>query len=187
MAVIGFSTNLYFVTSTVVDWIDVFTRPVYKNIVLESLRYCQQQKGLDIYAWVLMTNHLHLIASVRQTDNSGHAVTNISDVLRDFKKFTNKRIITAIQENPQESRKEWILDRCWFRGANDLKIKNFKFWQDGCYIETICKYDFYRQKLDYIHLNPVRQEIVDRPEHYLYSSARDYCGGKGLIDVIVQP
>jgi hypothetical protein len=91
----------------------------------------------------------------------------------------------AIADNEQESRKEWLLDRCWFRGANDRKITNFKFWQDGSYIETIDSYEFYRQKADYIHMNPVRQEIVERPEEYLYSSARDYAGEKGLLDVVV--
>ena len=123
-----------------------------------------------------MTNHLHMIVAAPQ----------ISDVLRDFKKFTSKAIVNAIEQNPQESRKEWLMDRCWFRGANDSKIKNYKFWQDGNYVETIHSYDFYKEKLNYIHMNPVRQEIVEKPEDYLYSSARDYCGVKGCINVIVQ-
>ena len=87
MAIISFTRELYFTTSTVVDWIDVFTRPVYKNIVVESLRYCQAQKGLDIYAWVLMTNHLHTIVGIRKPE------TSIGDILRDFKKFTSKSIV----------------------------------------------------------------------------------------------
>lgn len=128
-----------------------------------------------------MTNHLHTIVGIRKPD------TSIGDILRDFKKFTSKSIVKAIQENVRESRSEWLLDRFWLRGANDAKIKDFKFWQDGNHVETIYSYEFYRQKLDYIHLNPVRQEIVERPEHYLYSSARNYIGEAGLIDVIVQP
>ena len=181
MPILGLTRELYFTTSTVVDWIDVFTRPVYKRIIVESLRYCQLQKGLDIYAWVLMTNHLHLLAGVSKPG------TFISDILRDFKKFTSKSIVKAIEQNASESRREWMLDRCWFRGANDKKITNFRFWQEGNYVETIRSYEFYRQKLNYIHQNPVRQEIVERAEEYLYSSARNYCGERGLIDVIVQP
>ena len=177
MATIALTRELYFTTSTVIDWMDVFTRPVYKHVVVESLRYCQAQKGLDIYAWVLMTNHLHLIAGSNKAD------TTIGDILRDFKKFTSKGIVKAIQDNDHESRKEWLLDRCWFRGVNDSKITNYKFWQEGNHIETIYSYEFFRQKLDYIHNNPVRQEIVERPKEYLYSSARDYCGDRGLIDV----
>ena len=176
----GFLTQeLYFTTSTVVDWIDVFTRPQYKQIIIESLSYCQEEKGLDIYAWVLMTNHLHMVTGVHDDKQT------ISDILRDFKKFTSKKIIASIEENPEESRKVWMLDRFWFVGNNDKKIKNFKFWQDGNNIEQIYSYDFFKQKVNYIHMNPVRQEIVERPEDYLYSSARAYAGMNGLLKVMV--
>ena len=170
--------ELYFTTTTVVDWLDVFTRPRYKHIIVESLEYCQANKGLDIYSWVLMTNHLHMIVGT-----SGAA--SIGDVLRDFKKFTSKGVVKAIQENEQESRQEWMMNRFRFRAANDKKITNFKFWQDDNYVENIVSYDFYRQKLNYIHENPVRQEIVARAEDYLYSSARNYAGMDGLLKVIV--
>ena len=170
--------ELYFTTTTVVDWLDVFTRPRYKHIIVESLEYCQANKGLDIYAWVLMTNHLHMIVAT-------NGAASIGDVLRDFKKFTSKGIVKAIQENEQESRQEWLLNRFRFRAANDKKITNFKFWQDDNYVENIISYDFYKQKLDYIHENPVRQEIVARAEDYLYSSARNYAGMDGLLKVIV--
>ena len=170
--------KLYFTTSTMVDWMDIFTRPQYKHIIVESLEYCQANKGLDIYAWVLMTNHLHMIVGMRGEDAIG-------DVLRDFKKFTSKKIINAIHENQQESRKEWLLSRCSFRAANDKKIASYKFWQEGNHIEQIDTYEFYKQKLDYIHQNPVRQEYVEYPQDYLYSSARNYAGMDGLIKVIV--
>lgn len=176
----GFLTQeLYFTTTTVVDWIDVFTRPIYKQIILDSLTYCQKEKGLDIYAWVLMSNHLHMVVGVRNDEQT------ISDILRDFKKFTSKKIIACIEENPEESRKVWMLDRFWFVGNNDKKIKNYKFWQDGNNIEQIYTYEFLQQKVNYIHNNPVKQEIVERPEDYLYSSARNYAGLKGLLDVII--
>ena len=77
------------------------------------------------------------------------------------------------------------MDRFWFRGANDSKIKNFKFWQEGNHIETINTYEFYREKLNYIHMNPVKQEIVESPEQYLYSSARNYYGEKGLLEITI--
>ncbi len=170
--------ELYFTTSTVVDWMDVFTRPLYKHIVVESLEFCQANKGLDIYAWVLMTNHLHMTVGVRG-DNT------IGDVLRDFKKFTSKSIILSIQENKQESRQKWMLDRCSFRAANDKKVASYKFWQEDNHVEQIYTHDFYRQKLEYIHQNPVRQEIVEHAEDYLYSSARNYAGMSGLLNVIV--
>ena len=86
--------EICFITSTIVEWVDVFTRPVYKQIIVDSLKYCQESKGLDIYAWVLMSNHLHAIVSAREG-------CNLSDILRDFKKFTSKRIIEAINQEPE--------------------------------------------------------------------------------------
>lgn len=181
MTTSDFTQELHFITATVVDWIDVFTRHDYKRIIVDSLVFCQQNKGLDIYAWVLMSNHLHMIAGTKERTLS------MGDIIRDFCKYTSKSIVYAITENSKESRREWMLDRFHFRGMNDSKITNFRFWQEGSYIEAISTRQFYRQKLEYIHMNPVRQGIVDRPEHYLYSSARNYQGERGLIDVIVQP
>ena len=180
MTAISLTKELYFTTTTVIDWMDVFTRPLYKHIVIESLAYCQDNKGLDIYAWVLMTNHLHMIVGI-----SGE--NTIGDILRDFKKFTSKSIVKAIKDNQQESRKDWMINHFWFRGANDKKITNYKFWQEDNYVEQLNSYAFYKQKLDYIHLNPVRQEIVQEPSDYLYSSARNYAGLDGLLKVIVAP
>ena len=178
MPILNLSRELYFTTSTVIDWIDVFTRPLYKHIITDSLSYCQKNKGMELYAWVLMTNHLHMILGVKEG-------TTIGDVMRDFKKFTSKAVVKAIENNLQESRRDWILDKCWFRGANDKKITNFKFWQDDSHVEQLDSYEFFQQKLNYIHMNPVRQEIVERPEDYLYSSARNYAGLNGMIDVTV--
>jgi REP element-mobilizing transposase RayT len=113
-----------------------------------------------------MSNHLHIIASATDEDN-------LSNILRDFKKFTSKAIIDAIKENP-ESRKEWMLNLFWYAGKNNNKIRNFKVWQDGNDAKEIFLTPFLEQKMDYIHFNPVRAEIVANPEEYLYSSARDY-------------
>jgi putative transposase len=103
---------IYFITSTVHQWVDVFSRKDYCNILIESLKFCQKEKGLKIYAWVIMCNHIHLII---QSDK-----TPLSDILRDFKKFTASKIIKAIESNPKESRKKWLLwllkkdNKIWF-------------------------------------------------------------------------
>lgn len=170
--------ELYFITTTVVDWVDLFTRPKYKHIIVDSLAYCQENKGLKIYAWVLMNNHLHMIVSAG-------AETTVSDILRDFKKFTSKRILAELEVDSQESRREWMLDRYRFAAANDKKITNYRFWQDGYHPMLLYSHDFFLQKLNYIHQNPVRQEIVATQEEYLYSSAIDYAGGKGVLEVMV--
>ena len=167
--------ELSFITTTIVDWVDLFTRPVYKHIIIDSLKYCQKEKGLEIYAWVLMSNHLHMITGTKE----GFL---LSDIMRDFKKFTSKEITKAIEE-VNESRRDWMLNRFEFAGNNDNKIKYYKVWQEGYDETTIFLIDFFNQKLNYIHMNPVRAEIVTEPHHYLYSSALNYAGEKGLLDV----
>jgi putative transposase len=168
---------LYYITITVVDWVDVFTRPVYKHLIIDSLKHCQKEKGLEIYAWCLMTNHIHLIAGASEG-------FHLSDILRDFKKYTSKKIIKLIQEE-QESRREWMLYRFEYAAKFNNKIKEHKFWQDGNEPKEIHTNEFLDQKLNYIHNNPVESEIVYESQHYLFSSAIDYAGGKGLLDIII--
>ena len=159
--------ELHFITITVVDWVDIFTRPLYKRIITDSLAYCQQSKGLRVFAWVLMSNHLHAIV-----DASGEL--SVADIVRDFKKYTSKRLLREIQTNPNESRREWMLNRFRYAGNNDKKITNYRLWQEGYHPEQIYTYGFYKQKLDYIHLNPVKAGMVRRPERYKYSSMAEY-------------
>ena len=175
---IPLTKQLFFTTSTVIDWVDIFSRPAYRHIVVESLDYCQKQKGLRIYAWVLMTNHLHMVVSTEREQTVG-------DILRDFKKFTNKKILKVLETDEHESRHVWMLDRFRFSGANDRRITNYRFWQEGNHIEEIYTQEFLLQKINYIHQNPVRAEIVTRAEDFLYSSAVNYAGEKGLLDVEV--
>lgn len=171
------SEEIYFLTMTIVDWVDVFTRPPYKHLIVNSLEYCQNHKGLELYAWCLMTNHLHMIAIAAEGYHLYH-------ILRDFKKHTSKGIIELIQEEP-ESRKDWMLYRFDFAGKYNSKIKDYKVWQDGNEPKSLHTNDFMDQKLNYIHDNPVRAEIVDEPHHYRYSSAINYAGGSGLLEVIL--
>jgi hypothetical protein len=104
--------------------------------------------------------------------------------MRDFKKHTSKQITAAIlSEN--ESRKEWMMNRFEYAGKNDNKIKYYKFWQDGNEAKPINNFEFLKQKIDYIHNNPVKAEIVEYPEQYKFSSAIDYAGGKGLLNILL--
>jgi REP element-mobilizing transposase RayT len=160
---------VHFLTFTVHQWTDVFTRKDYSDLLLESLIYCQKNKGLEIYSWVIMSNHIHLIASAKNE--------NLSDIIRDFKKFTAKQIFKAIQDNPKESRKSWLIlalshqNQIWF-------------WEDGYHGEEIFSLKFFRSKVNYIHQNPVRAGIVEKEEEYLNSSAGDFYGiRKGSIQL----
>jgi REP element-mobilizing transposase RayT len=168
----------YFITTTIVGWIDVFTREVQKERLVESLKYCQDKKGLVIYAWCLMSNHLHMIC------HSANEEILLSDIIRDFKTFTSKQIIKTILEEP-ESRKDWII-RYFEESCEGLKRnQKYKVWQTGFHAEEIRTQKFLEQKLDYIHNNPVKARTVEFPEHYLYSSARNYAELEGLIPVVI--
>lgn len=170
-------SKLYFVTCTVVQWVDVFTRRHYKDLVVDSLRYCADNKGLEIYAYCLMTNHLHMIVGTNHTP--------IEFIMRDMKRHTSKYLYELIETDCEESRSKWI---CWiFRRAGEQNSANkqHQLWQQGFHPIELDTSALFEQKLDYIHNNPVVAGFVDEPQHYLYSSARDYCGDKGLLDVIV--
>jgi REP element-mobilizing transposase RayT len=166
----------YFLTLTVEGWIDVFTRKNHKITIVESLRYCQMEKGLEIYGYCLMPSHLHLL--VRATGNS-----TLSEILRDFKKFTAKAIIKNIQSDT-DSRREWMLEYFSRARERSRKNKDFKFWQDGNHAEEISSNRFFDEKLDYIHNNPVKELIVELPEDYLFSSARNYAGLENYLEII---
>ena len=172
--------EVFFVKDTVVDWVDIFTRPIYRHIIIESLQYCQKEKGLIIYAWVIMTNHMHMIVGSKGENK-------VSDILRDFKKFTSKEIIRTLLVESTESRRDWMLNRFEYAGKNDKKIKNYRFWQEGNDAQEIFLNDYFNQKLNYIHDNPVKAEFVNRAENYKYSSAIDWVpmaiGRKGLLEV----
>lgn len=118
------SNEKYFLTLTVIDWIDTFTRKELCEVVTDSLKYCQKHKGLQIYAWCLMPSHLHLVVSKENEKD------NLSDIMRDFKKYTSKLIVKTVTEIA-ESRKKWLLNHFGFAGKIDPKIKYYKFWQDG--------------------------------------------------------
>ncbi|MEL6944742.1 MAG: transposase, partial [Bacteroidota bacterium] len=113
--------GLYFLTLTVVGWIDIFSRADYKHIILDSLRYCQKEKGLNVYAYIIMSNHIHLIASAKE----GYELSNI---LRDFKKFTAKQILKRIQ-NGTESRKEWLMYLFRFFAKGNVRNREHQFWR----------------------------------------------------------
>lgn len=217
---------VYFITTTVIDWVDVFTRDKYKKIIAESLDFCRRKKGLCIYAWVLMTNHLHLIVS-HDVDNE-----HLAKVIGDFKKFTSKKVISAIMCNSEESRKRWLLEHFLEENINEnrdascsrsktnsgeyVKVadrvvsgvdsgvvgckptttteskptttsddgkRHYHLWQRG--YDSYCIYNIkhLRQKMDYLHANPVRAGIVDNPMHYRYCSYPNYCGEQGLFEI----
>lgn len=169
--------NLYYLTMTSVAYVDAFSWAPHRVTILNSLAYCQKHKATTIHAWCLMSNHLHLLVSV-------DVYSDLSDFLRDFKKFTSKKIVSEIfLEN--EQRRDWMLYRFQYAGKYKSNIKDFKFWQDGSKVFECHSEKSARKVIDHIHQNPVRALIVDAPAAYLYSSARDYDGIPGILPVTV--
>ena len=169
----------HFVTCTVVGWADALSRPEYKEVILDSLRFCQQRKGLRIYAWVIMANHLHMIVSAA----TGH---KLPDIMRDFKKFTSRTMIDAISNNPSESRREWMLSMFGYAGRSNNDNEIFQFWKGDYHPVTLDTPELFEQRLTYLHENPVRAGIVWEPQDYKYSSAVVYYEQqKGLLDIII--
>jgi|SRR5690554_221344 len=162
----------HFITATVVDWIDVFTRQQYKDIIISSLDYSINNKGLVVFAYVVMSNHVHLI--VQAKDN------NLSDLIRDFKKFTATTIVKEIKES-NDGRFDWMLDRFEKATESHSRNKNFQFWQYGNHPKEVFSEKFLWSKIDYIHLNPVRAGIVKQVEDYIYSSASNYIKDEGVL------
>lgn len=171
------SDQAFFITLTTMGWIDIFTRLNQKQVITNALSYCQQNKGLELYAYCIMSSHIHLLCKA----TNGFVM---SDVIRDFKKFTSKKMIQTIMEEP-ESRREWMLP--YFKKVCEHLKRNqqYKVWQDGYHAEIVETNGFIRQKIDYIHNNPVKEKIVTLPEDYYYSSARNYAGLENDLDVIL--
>lgn len=167
--------GMYFITITVVGWVDLFTRKECKDILMDSLKFCVINKGLVLYAYVIMSSHLHLI--VRANEGSD----GLSAIIRDFKKFTSRNLIKWILDNPLESRRDWLKIVFEYHAKFNSNNQHFQVWQRDNHPEILLHPKFTEQKFNYIHANPVVAGIVNLEEEYIYSSARNYMGRKDFV------
>ena len=161
--------SAHFLTCTIVNWLPVFTRPETVDILLNSFRYLQRERDLRLYGYVILENHLHWIAASQ-------------DLARDvahFKSFTAREIVGCLEELNTYT----LLKQFEFRKRAYRSDRSYQIWQEGSHPQEIQSWDMMRQKLDYIHENPVKRGYVEIPGHWRYSSARDYDGGTGLVEV----
>ena len=159
----------YFVTFTVVEWLPIFSDPEIVTIVLDSLRFLRREREAKILAYVIMENHLHLILSV----------PGIGKLIKEFKSFTARKIIDLYEERKS-------MGNLWKLKRAKLPHKTrstFQVWQEGSHPEQIDNDEMLAQKIEYIHHNPVKRGYVDEPEDWRYSSARDYDGKKGILEI----
>jgi len=158
----------HFITLTVLHWIPVFTRPDTVNILLDSLRFLSKD-GLQVYAWVVLENHCHFVVQSEALDH---------DIAR-FKSWTAKSLIKYLADRNVRQ----ILDQLAFYKKAHKDDRAYQFWQEGVHPELIQGEDMMRQKIEYIHQNPVKRGYVDEAVHWRYSSARDYAGIGGVLEV----
>jgi REP element-mobilizing transposase RayT len=155
--------RLYFVTTSVVNHIQLFKREDFIRIILDSFHYLRTIKGIQIFIFVVMPNHVHFIAWFSEK-------FALADVMRDFKRHTARQMIRQLQaENNQK-----ILGL--LKDASNNKNQEFKVWEGGYDARDIFSVEFLEQKMNYIHYNPCQPQwkLVDSPEEYLWSSARFY-------------
>ena len=155
----------YFVTLTVDSWVDVFTRKEVVDELLKNIRYCQANKGLELFASVIMSNHMHFV--MRRSEGL------LVDLLRDFKSYTAKQLLHLIATLPNESRSEWMLRHFNRAGLTSTQNKDYAFWKKDSHPIELYTSEVFDQKVEYIHMNPVVNGLVSQPEHYLLSSAHD--------------
>jgi len=159
----------HFMTRTIVGWIAVFTRRETVELIYDSWRFLQRERGFQLFGYVILENHLHLIAKADE----------LSDVMQSFKSYTAKRFIELLEQRHAGTMLKQL-------SAHKLKHKTeskYQVWQEGNHPEQIQGDDMMWQKLEYTHNNPVVRGYVDDPLHWRNSSARNYAGQQGLIDV----
>ena len=161
----------HFLTSTVINWLPIFTRPNTTQIILDSFCYLQQTQAVKLYAYVILENHLHWIA---QADDLN------KEIIR-FKSYTAKMLIRYFETHKVKR----ILDELRFRKKQHKQDRQYQLWEEGSHPQCLQNLDMLRQKVDYIHLNPVKRGYVDDAVHWRYSSARNYAGMDGMIPVFM--
>jgi REP element-mobilizing transposase RayT len=159
-------SGLYFVSFATVNWIDVFTRQVYFDVLVESINYCRNEKGMALYCYCFMPSHVHFIFRSKNDQPM--------ELLRDFKKHTSKKVIETIEANPQESRKEWLLWMFERAGKKQGNVMKYQFWQHHNKPIELWSEKVIKQKVNYIHNNPVKSGFVTNAVDWKYSSARNF-------------
>jgi len=160
----------HFLTCTIVGWLPVFTRPEAVEIIFDSWRFLMREKTFRLYGYVILENHLHLIAEA----------PDLANVIKSFKMFTAREIIDLLESHGASV----LLKQLHAMKLPHKTASNYQVWEEGSHPQQIAGDEMMLQKLEYSHNNPVKRGYVDEATHWRYSSARNYAGLPGLIDVI---
>jgi REP element-mobilizing transposase RayT len=167
----GESPYPHFVTCTVVGWLPVFTRPETVQILLDSWQFLQDQNRMLLLGYVILENHWHFIATAE----------DLAKEVGDFKSYTARRIIDYLSERHVVT----LLEGLEYHKARHKSDRQYQLWHEGNHPKMIDSEAMMRQKLEYIHDNPVKRGYVDDPTHWRYSSARNYAGMPSLVSVTI--
>tara|TARA_R100000908_G_scaffold45503_4_gene21733 strand:- start:25725 stop:26441 length:717 start_codon:yes stop_codon:yes gene_type:complete len=161
--------NPYFITSSVINQIALFKNPKLVKIILDGLIFLQEERNIELNAYVVMENHIHIIAKG----------TNLGEHIRNFKSFSAHQIIKALKK-----KKDHLSLNKLKQAKKSHKIESeHQVWEESYHPKQLFTYKMVAQKMDYIHFNPVKRGYVDEPSHWRYSSARNYDGRAGLIPI----
>ena len=169
--------EVYFVTFTIVEWIKVLENDDYKDLIINTIKFYQHNKGLVVYGYCIMPNHVHMIVQAVST-------FTISEILRDVKKFTSRAITNKLEIEKPEGYQN-VLSKFAEAGKSLKRITTYKVWQDGNQPKLIYSNKFLKEKLAYIHNNPVEYGLCSVPWEYEYSSAANYIGNHSKLDVVL--
>jgi len=160
--------KIYFVTTTIVEWIDLFSQEIYAQVIVDSLNFCSENKGLKVYSVVIMPTHLHLIC---QSEKGG----KLSSLIRDFKRFTSRKLVSTIINDSDECRRHWLLTTFQKHANKTKQNQNYMVWQKSYYPFELYSPRMYMQKENYIHRNPVKAKLVEKACDFRLSSANPDC------------
>ena len=162
-------THPYFITCTVLHWIPIFTRTQSTDILFDSLKFLQKSDNLKITAYVILENHLHMIVSS----------DDISKTMAKFKSYTAKELINLLKKSNAKT----ILEQLAFYKKAHKTETTYQVWQEGIQPKLIVDEKMMIDRINYIHNNPIKRGYVEEAKHWRYSSARDYEGINGLIEI----
>jgi REP element-mobilizing transposase RayT len=165
--------GVYFITSTIIEWIPIFTNRKYFDIIINAFKFSQVKKGLKIYAYIILDNHFHAIVSHPE----------LSRVIQSIKSFTAKEIVSELEID----KKQWALNIFKYQKKPYKEESLYQAWQEGVHPQLIQNQEMFNQKVQYTHFNAVERGLVQVPEHWYYSSASAFAGASEIplkIDVL---
>ena len=168
-------TAAYFISFATVEWVDLFTREEYFKVLTDCVRFCRKNNGMELFAYCFMPNHFHMLFRSKNDDPSG--------LIREFKGYTSKQLIKLIKENPNDERRDQLLEIFARAAAKRSSVKHYQVWQHNNQPIEVYSTKFIKQKVNYIHMNPLDAGLVRSAWDWKYNSIRNYTGDESVLEI----